>query len=70
MELALDVFAQSEEARLNTLKDSLRRMVVVETSLLMNRQYDLGHIPKVTEEVSVVQFSLTVSPSMILLSNL
>ncbi len=45
--------AQNEEARLNTLKDALRRLVVVETSLLCNRQYDLGSLPKVMEEVSV-----------------
>ena len=54
-DLALDVFAQSEEARLTTLKDAMRRLVVVETSLLCNRQYDLNSVPKVTEAVSVVR---------------
>jgi hypothetical protein len=58
LEFSLDILAQNEELRLNTLKDALRRMVVVETSLVCNRQYDMGSLPKVMEEVQVVRLEV------------
>ena len=59
LETSLDVLAQNETARLNTLKDALRRHLVVEISLLSNRQYDLNTLPKVMEEADAVPLSFS-----------
>jgi len=47
----LETYEQAAEARLETLKDSLRKFVVYETSALRNTQYDLDQVAKAMESI-------------------
>jgi hypothetical protein len=48
----LETYQQAAEARLDTLKDSLRKFVVYETSALRNTQYDLDQVAKAMESIN------------------
>lgn len=49
----LEVYQKQEEQRLEIMKDSLRKLVVYETSYLRNLQYDIDNLARAMESVNI-----------------
>jgi hypothetical protein len=53
MSKILEVYQKQEEQRLEMMKDSLRKLVVYETSYLRNLQYDIDNLARAMESINI-----------------
>lgn len=53
MAMILEVYQKHEEQRLELMKDSLRKLVVYETSCLRNLQYDIDNLAHSMESINI-----------------
>ncbi|CAG9321953.1 unnamed protein product [Blepharisma stoltei] len=74
MAMILEIYQKQEEQRLEAMKDSLRKLVVYETSCLRNLQYDIDNLAHSMESVNIqadinqfIDENTSNNPKMILL---
>jgi len=53
MPKVMEIYQRQEEVRLETMKDSLRKLVVYETACLRNLQYDIDNLAQAMENINV-----------------